>query len=133
MRAFTIITANYNSGDKLLQTFDSVAGQDLDVEYIVVDGASTDGSREIAQSLKPNGKMFIRVISEPDKGIYEAMNKGVRLAAGRYLYFLGAGDTLLPGVLEEVQRRLPSHDHGFLYGDVIYKGECYDGFLIEQN
>lgn len=104
-------------------------GQDVDIEYVVVDGASTDGSLEIARSLKPTENIAVKIVSEPDGGVYEAMNKGVKLAKGRYLYFLGAGDTLHPGSLQEVQRRLPFHDCGFLYGDVIYKGERYDGIF----
>ena len=77
----TIITATYNSAATVRDTFDSILSQTYsDIEYIVVDGASTDGTVDIIKSYEPrfNGRM--RWINEADKGIYDAMNKGIAMA-----------------------------------------------------
>ena len=89
----SIITINYNNKDGLEKTVESVLCQSAreDFEYIIVDGASTDGGVEV---LNKYGGECSRVISEPDSGIYNAMNKGVRVAGGDYLLFLNSGDTL---------------------------------------
>lgn len=88
----SIITVVFNGSATLQATLDSVAAQSFqDYEYIVVDGGSTDGTLAI---LRSNGGVVTRWISEPDAGIYDAMNKGVALTAGRWLYFIGANDTL---------------------------------------
>lgn len=127
MSLFSIITPNYNSAEKLRRTIDSVIDQAGDFEYIIVDGNSTDASVGIARAAAAGNPEKIRFISEPDRNVYDAMNKGIRMATGRYVYFLGSGDTLFPGVLETLERHLPQHDLGFIYGDVIYKGARYDG------
>lgn len=89
---FSIITINRNNCDGLLRTIESVVAQTYaDFEYIVVDGASTDGSAELLIQYK---ECITVGISEPDTGIYEAMNKGVRYATGRYCIFLNSGDLL---------------------------------------
>ena len=89
---FSIITVNRNNRDGLLRTIESVVAQTYaDFEYIVVDGASTDGSAELLVRYKEHITIGI---SEPDTGIYEAMNKGVRRATGRYCLFLNSGDLL---------------------------------------
>ena len=88
----SIITVNYNNPDGLSRTIQSVVSQkDKDFEYIVIDGASTKGDVEI---IKENTKFIDYWISEPDGGIYAAMNKGVRVAHGDYCLFLNSGDTL---------------------------------------
>lgn len=86
----TIITINYNNRDGLKKTIESVVTQkDQDFEYIVIDGGSTDGSVEI---IKEYEKFIDYWISEPDAGIYNAMNKGVAVAHGEYCNFLNSGD-----------------------------------------
>ena len=89
----SIITINYNNKDGLEKTVESVLYQSSygEFEYIVVDGASVDGSSIV---LKKHGARCSCVISEPDSGIYDAMNKGVRASSGDYLLFLNSGDTL---------------------------------------
>ena len=127
MPLFTLITASYNSGEKLLPTLESVRRQQAGLEYILVDGGSTDGSLDLIKAASAQDPSRIRYISEPDRNVYDALNKGIRLATGRYLYFLGAGDTLEPGVLERVAPLVPSHDRAFIYGDVTYRGRAYGG------
>ncbi|HPA78746.1 MAG TPA: glycosyltransferase family 2 protein [Kiritimatiellia bacterium] len=88
----SIITVCRNEAGRIRRTIDSVVQQsDLDFEWIVVDGASSDGTVDI---LRHSGAPIDRLISEPDTGIYDAMNKGVLAARGEYTLFLNAGDRL---------------------------------------
>jgi glycosyltransferase involved in cell wall biosynthesis len=78
----SIITINYNNASGLRKTIESVANQtSLEFEYIVIDGASTDGSVEIIKEYK---EKITYCVSEPDNGIYNAMNKGIHAAKGKY-------------------------------------------------
>ena len=87
---FSIITVTYNAEATLERTLQSVAQQTYPhVEHLIIDGASKDKTLEIARRYP-----HAIVHSEPDKGLYDAMNKGIRLATGNYLCFLNAGDTL---------------------------------------
>ena len=88
---FSIITVTFNAGKVLEKTIQSVINQSYKhVEYIIVDGASKDNTLEIAERYR---NRINTLVSEPDKGLYDAMNKGIRLATGDYLCFLNAGDT----------------------------------------
>lgn len=88
----SIITINYNNRDGLERTIISVISQTYkDIQYIVIDGGSTDGSTEV---IKQHQEYIDYWVSEPDKGIYNAMNKGVDKAIGDYLLFLNSGDCL---------------------------------------
>lgn len=97
----SILTVVYN--DKSIEdTIKSVVPfLNEDVEYIVVDGGSTDGTKEIIQKYKEYINTFI---SEPDNGIYDAMNKGVSLAKGKFIFHLNAGDFLLNLPLHEIKQ-----------------------------
>ena len=87
---YSIITINYNNRDGLRKTIESVVNQSCrDIEYIVIDGGSTDGSVEVIEEYA--GKIDYWV-SERDKGIYNAMNKGLAQAHGEYLNFMNSGD-----------------------------------------
>ena len=87
----SIITATYNSAKTLTRTMDSVLIQNyLDLEYIIIDGASTDNTKKIVASYQD--KLNIKFISEKDNGIYDAMNKGVRLASGDIIGILNSDD-----------------------------------------
>ena len=89
---FSIITVTYNAGAVLEDTIQSVITQTYkNVEYIIVDGGSKDRTLQIVEQYKEHIHI---VISEPDKGLYDAMNKGIKLATGDYLCFLNAGDEL---------------------------------------
>ena len=92
MKKLSIVTINFNDAQGLEKTIKSVISQTFeDFEYIVIDGNSTDGSKKILQKYKC--KLDI-AISEPDTGIYNAMNKGASFASGEYLLFLNSGDNL---------------------------------------
>ena len=102
---FSVITVCYNSAETIRRTFDSVLAQNYDdYEYIVIDGASTDGTLDIIKEYvkKFNGKM--RYVSEPDKGIYNAMNKGISMAKGEYLNMMNSDDKLELGALSAVAK-----------------------------
>ena len=99
----SIITINYNNALGLKNTIESVISQSYQsFEYIVIDGDSSDGSKEVLSRFKDK---ITCVISEPDSGIYNAMNKGVKNASGDYCLFLNSGDTLADeNVLEKLMR-----------------------------
>lgn len=95
----SVITINLNNKEGLQQTIDSVVGQTfVDYEFIVIDGQSTDGSLDIIEKNKDNISQWL---SEPDTGVYQAMNKGIELAKGEYLYFLNSGDRLYSDLVFE--------------------------------
>lgn len=88
----SIITINYNNREGLKKTIESVLSQTFtDYEYIIIDGGSTDGSRELIEQYQD---LLAYWCSEPDKGIYNAMNKGVQHAHGEYVNFMNSGDCL---------------------------------------
>ena len=89
----SIVTVSYNAATTIEQTILSVINQDFeDFEYIIVDGGSTDGTVDIIKKYQDKITLWV---SEPDRGIYDAMNKGIRLAKGEFIYFINAGDVLL--------------------------------------
>lgn len=89
----SIITTTFNSAATIADTMQSVLQQTYtDIEYIVVDGASKDATMSIVRSFEPHFKGRMRYISEPDKGIYDAMNKGLKLASGDVVGFLNSDD-----------------------------------------
>lgn len=104
---FSLIVVCRNAGRTLARTLDSVAAQtETDRELVVIDGASTDGTAGILVSHR---QVITTVVSEPDSGVYAAMNKGTRLARGQWLLFLGADDVLVaPDTLARVRAALPA-------------------------
>lgn len=101
MKKFSVITINLNNKKGLLKTIDSVLQQTCrDFEFVLIDGGSTDGSLEIIQQFAGRIDYWV---SEPDRGIYHAMNKGILSASGIYCIFMNSGDYFHhPTVLEEV-------------------------------
>nr|WP_199156783.1 glycosyltransferase family 2 protein [Pedobacter sp. ASV2] len=92
MPKLTVITIVYNNARDIERTIKSVLNQTYKkIEYIVIDGASTDGTLEIIQKYTAQ---ISKIVSEPDKGIYDAMNKGLALATGDYVLFMNSGDEI---------------------------------------
>ena len=109
MPKVSIITINYNNLEGLKRTIDSVVHQTWqEFEYIIIDGGSTDGSAAYIESQSAH---FDYWVSEPDKGIYNAMNKGIAKATGEYLLFLNSGDHLYDlKVLEQNHKHIAGYD-----------------------
>lgn len=127
MRKISIITIVYNCVNEIEKTINSVISQkNEEVEYIVVDGNSTDGTKELIN--KFNNKIDV-FISEKDSGIYNAMNKGIRCATGDYIAFLNAGDWYEPNtiniILDSIQNKA---DIDVFYGLVkLWENKVYIG------
>ncbi len=118
----TIITINRNNASGLEKTMQSVLSQTRkDFEYVVVDGASTDESVEVIKRMAPAFGGCLKWISEPDKGIYNAMNKGIGMATGDYIQILNSGDSLVsPDVVEKMYAALEKEDFpSILYGNML--------------
>jgi glycosyltransferase involved in cell wall biosynthesis len=113
----SIITINYNNCAGLKRTIDSVVSQSFkDYEWIVIDGGSKDGSKDLIEQYSDS---FTYWVSEPDNGIYNAMNKGIEKANGEWMLFLNSGDWLYDNdTLKQVFSK--SYDADILYGDVMY-------------
>jgi glycosyltransferase involved in cell wall biosynthesis len=132
----SIIIPVFNAKAKLKNAMESIVSQTYtDYEIIIVDGLSTDGSIDLVKSYSAQCNN-IRYISEADNGIYDAMNKGMELADGKWLYFLGADDTFYQDVtLSTIASNLASTEAKIVYGNVeingntswARNGEIYDG------
>jgi len=115
----TVITVAYNSAATIAETLASVASQTHpDIEHIVIDGASTDDTLSLVRT---HGAHVTSVPSEPDRGIYDAMNKGLRLATGDFVGFLNADDTFA-GVtaVSSIARVAQNASVDAVYGDLVY-------------
>ncbi len=115
----SIITASYNSAATIADTLRSVAGQSYrNIEHIVIDGASTDNTLQIVNSV---GGPAVRVVSEPDKGIYDAMNKGLALATGDVVGLLNSDDCYADAnVLERVANAMRNPLVDACFGDLEF-------------
>ena len=111
----SIITITYNAASVLRPTMNSVAAQSFrDFEHLIIDGASTDDTLPVARS-NPSA----RIISEPDKGLYDAMNKGLKAARGKYVIFLNAGDTFRGNDVLESYAQAARKDADIIYADTM--------------
>lgn len=135
----SIIIPTYEASKTLSVALESILEQSFtDYEILIIDGLSTDNTVEIAKSY--NDKR-IRIISERDNGIYDAMNKGIRLAEGEWIYFLGSDDRLYDcEVLNIIYQTIKNNGWDVIYGDVVFaiSGKVYDGEftklkLLEKN
>ena len=128
MIKFSIITCTYNASEVLQRTLDSVMSQTWgQIEHIIVDGASKDSTMAMAEayrrrSTEEETEHDIIIKSEPDRGLYDAMNKGLQLATGDYVVFLNAGDVLptdetLENISNDVNERSDGRLPAVLYGD----------------
>lgn len=113
---FSIVIPVYESAEKIERSIQSILRQPAELwELWVIDASSQDGTLDVLRSHEGR----VQWISEPDSGVYDAMNKGIARSRAPYLYFLGAGDTLRPGVLAKVARHIPRTRAGFVYGNVF--------------
>jgi glycosyltransferase involved in cell wall biosynthesis len=116
---FSIVTVSFNSASTIRDTIESVLAQDYpDIEYIVVDGASTDSTMEIVREY---GGRISRSISEPDRGIYDAMNRGIELATGDVVGFINSDDFYSSRTaVSSVARAFLEPATEVVYGDLCY-------------
>lgn len=126
----SIITINYNNSEGLSRTIESVINQDCkDFEYLVIDGGSNDGSFDV---ILDNEQYIHYWCSEKDKGVYNAMNKGIVKATGEYLLFLNSGDFLFDSqILSKVMPLL--NGHGIVYGDLVFRSSDKDEVKVYQD
>ncbi len=113
----TVITVCYNSGRSIRATIESVLQQSYkNIEYIIIDGGSTDKTLDIIHEY---GSRIAKVISEPDKGISDAFNKGIKSAQGEYIQFIHADDRLEQTKIEKSIALLSTKpEYGFVFGDI---------------
>ncbi|TXJ24998.1 MAG: glycosyltransferase [Chitinophagaceae bacterium] len=111
----SIITVCYNNLEGIKKTYRSLENQLTDIEWVVIDGDSKDGTKEYINDILFAKATCIVFVSEPDKGIFDAMNKGIAIASGEFVIFLNSGDTLdysLTGIIEML-----NNDHDvFIFG-----------------
>jgi glycosyltransferase involved in cell wall biosynthesis len=116
-KLFSIIMATYNCGQKVENTLDSIFSQNSDLfEVIVMDSVSTDETLDFLKKYEDR----VTLVTEKDEGIYHAFNRAIDLATGKYLYFIGAGDCLKSGILEEIKDFLPLEKPSVIYGKVFF-------------
>lgn len=115
----SIITSCFNREATIAQAIESVLGQDYpDIEYIVVDGASTDHTLEVVNRYKDR---IAKIISEPDKGMYEGINKGIRAATGEIIGLIHSDDFLFaPNTISHIVREFEKTHADFIYGNGLY-------------
>jgi len=147
----SIITINFNNLSGLKRTIESVQNQTWqEFEYIVIDGGSTDGSKEFIESKSENIDYWI---SEPDKGIYNAINKGIKVATGEYLFFINSGDHFFDNEVLKVNNQylnfyeliyfniqivgkekleIISYPEKWRFSDLYFKTLCHQAVIIKK-
>lgn len=127
----TVVTVCYNAVDSIVTTMFSVLNQTFeDIEYIIVDGNSTDNTLTVINDIaKKYPSREIKIISEPDRGIYDAMNKGIKMAKGEWVCMMNAGDGFADNdILSKVFAENYSDNISFIYSDVYqaaYNGQYF--------
>ncbi len=133
MKKLTIITINFNHAEGLKRTIESIVNQTFtDYEWIVVDGGSKDGSKELIEQYKDH---FAWWCSEPDKGVYNAMNKGITHATGEYINFMNSGDIFATStILEEIFSKPRTADilYGIMKAQNVTKERMYIGNISPE-
>lgn len=129
MIELSVITVVYNNFLQIEETISNVLeniGNRKDIEYIVIDGGSTDGTVDI---IKKYEDVIHISVSEKDKGIYDAMNKGVSLASGKWVNFMNAGDRFVSSEFKKVLNSFADIDADVIFGDVLISKTNSDPFL----
>lgn len=127
---FSIITVCYNSISTIEETIESVRKQTYDeYEHIIIDGSSTDGTKDIIEKYAKSSNK-VKFISENDKGIYNAMNKGIKLATGDFIVFLNSDDTFEKNSLQIINENYNDFVE-IIYGDVYWQEE-FNGVRYEK-
>ncbi|MCR5756875.1 MAG: glycosyltransferase [Selenomonas sp.] len=140
----TIITVVYNAGKEIIPTIEAVLNQTIaPYEYLFIDGASRDNTLDIIESYKEKIEqkgIRYKVVSEPDKGLYDAMNKGVKLAEGNFIVFANAGDWLELDAVKIFMDVYQKEKYDFAYGSIGYickkrivKKSRKDRFISSRN
>lgn len=131
MCIISVITINYNNFSGLEKTFLSVFSQTKkDFEYIIIDGGSTDGSAAYIENQRGHIDYWV---SEPDKGIYNAMNKGIKAATGDFIILMNSGDVFYDDtIIEALSSELKTTD-AIVYGDVVLRNEKKDTERIQKH
>ena len=129
----SVITVSFNSAKTIEKTIHSVMSQTYgDVEHIIVDGDSTDQTHDILENYK---NQIDKIVIEKDNGIYDAMNKGVKLATGDYIFFLNSDDVFNDEkVLEEFAAKMVKTNKELYYGDLKFyeKGKYFVKIMIRD-
>jgi len=122
MKKISIITVCWNSAKTIANAIQSVVNQNYpNIEYIIIDGGSTDGTLEIIDQYK---SVVTKLHSGPDKGIYDAMNKGLRIATGDYVGILNSDDVYADyDILTKAIEKMESENTDSVYGDLVYVSE----------
>ncbi|POT59605.1 colanic acid biosynthesis glycosyltransferase WcaE [Citrobacter amalonaticus] len=129
----SIITVAFRNLEGIIKTHASLRhlaqASDIDFEWIVVDGGSNDGTRAFLDNL--NGEYHLRFVSEPDNGIYDAMNKGIEMARGKFALFLNSGDIFHPEAARFVRQLRTQNDDVMVTGDALL--DFGDGHKIKRS
>ena len=130
----SIITTCYNRERTIRGAVESVLAQDYpDIEYIIVDGASTDNSLSIIRDAIKGHENQVKLISEPDRGMYEAINKGIRMATGDVIGLCHSDDFIYAkDTVSHVARKMEETDCDFLYADGIYVNELHTEKVVRK-
>ncbi len=142
----SVVTVCYNSEKNIARTIESVLSQDYDdIEYIIIDGASTDATVSVAEGYADKfleRGIKYRIVSEPDNGIYDAMNKGIELATGDFVGILNSDDWYEPYALKTVAEAYAEEPFDMFYADVrlvrrdgssIIKHSRYDRIVTSRH
>lgn len=126
MKRISIVTVCFNCIDTIEQTIKSVISQDYpNLEYIIIDGASQDGTLNIVDKYQ---NFIAKVLSEPDRGIFDAMNKSLNYVTGEYVLFMNAGDRFVSShIVSDIFGKQEYHEN-LIYGDVYIQNEL--GYLF---
>ncbi|AST69951.1 colanic acid biosynthesis glycosyltransferase WcaE [Kosakonia cowanii] len=129
----SVITVAFRNYEGVMKTWQSLAhlakAQDIEFEWIVVDGGSQDGTEDFLKSL--DGQYNLRFISERDKGIYDAMNKGIDMASGRFAIFLNSGDIFHEEIVDVVRQLSEAKETAMYIGDALL--DFGDGSKLRRN